>query len=103
MKSGKTLWNELCSKYYQGVDEVRSMQQIWNNLEGKTDKEQFEHVKMLLAVQEKEAVWWRNACVQYFATFSKQPIPAGLEKPEHPLDYYKAIRIQFAPGNGGGN
>lgn len=103
MKSGNTLWNELCHKYYQGLEEVRLMQQTWNTLQNKTDREQFEHVKMLLAIQEKEAVWWRDACVQYFASFSKQPIPAGLEKPEHPLEYYKSIRIQFAPGNSGGN
>jgi alpha-glucuronidase len=103
MKSGATLWNELCKTYYRGVEEVRSMQSTWNSLQNKTDREQFEHVKMLLALQEREAVWWRDACVQYFATFSKQPIPAGLEQPEHPLEYYKSIRIQFAPGNGGGN
>ncbi len=103
LRSGKTLWNELCAKYYTGVQEVRDMQQTWNKLEGSIDEERFEQVKMLLAVQEKEAVWWRDACVQYFATFSQMPIPAGYEKPEHPLDYYKAIRIQFAPGNGGNN
>lgn len=103
MKSGRTLWNELCSRYYQGVEEVRSMQRLWNSLQSRADPEQFDHVKMLLAVQEKEAVWWRNACLQYFATFSKQPIPERFEKPDHPLEYYKAIRIFFPPGNGGGN
>lgn len=103
MKSGKTLWEELCRNYYAGVEEVRAMQQTWNQQKDKIDKEQFEHVKMLLAVQEKEAVWWRNACVQYFATFSKMPIPADLEKPEYPLEYYKAIRVPFAPGNGNYN
>lgn len=103
MRSGKTLWEELCIKYYQGVEEVRAMQQMWDKQKGFIDPERFSHVQMLLSVQEKEAVWWRNACVQYFATFSKQPIPAGLEKPEYPLEYYKAIRIQFAPGSGGAN
>ena len=103
MHSGKTLWQELCANYYSGVQEVRTMQETWNGLKGSIDAERFEQVKMLLAVQEKEAVWWRDACVQYFATFSQMPIPAGYEKPEHPLDYYKAIRIQFAPGNGGSN
>jgi len=103
MRSGKTLWEELCSKYYSGVNEVRGMQQTWNQLKGTVDEERFEHVQMLLAVQEKEAVWWRNACLQYFSTFSHMPIPAGYEQPDHPLEYYKAIRIQFAPGNGGSN
>jgi alpha-glucuronidase len=103
MTSGKTLWDELCTKYYSGVTDVHSMQQNWNSLKGKVDNEQFEHVKMLLAVQEKEAVWWRNACLLYFQTFSKMPLPTGLEQPDHNLDYYKSLRFQFVPGNGGNN
>jgi alpha-glucuronidase len=103
MRSGKTLWDELCTKYYSGVTDVHSMQQNWNSLKGKVDNEQFEHVKMLLAVQEKEAVWWRNACLLYFQTFSKMPLPAGIEQPDHNLDYYKSLRFQFVPGNGGNN
>jgi alpha-glucuronidase len=103
MKSGKTLWEELCAKYYSGVNDVRTMQQNWNSIKGSIDEEQFEHVKMLLAVQEKEAVWWRNACLLYFQTFSKMPLPAGAEQPDQTLDYYKGLRFQFVPGNGGNN
>jgi alpha-glucuronidase len=103
MRSGKTMWEELCSKYYSGVNDVRNMQQTWNKLKGKIDEERFDHVRMLLATQEKEAVWWRNACLLYFSTFSKMPIPANYEQPDQSLEYYKAIRIQFAPGNGGSN
>lgn len=103
LTSGKTLWEELCAKYYGGVEEVRSMQKNWELLKGKVDEERFSHVHMLLAVQEKEAVWWRNACLQYFSTFSKMPIPAGYEQPDQTLDHYKAIRVLNAPGNGGGN
>lgn len=103
MRSGKTMWDELCTRYYNGVNEVRSMQQTWNGMKGSIDTARFEQVKMLLGIQEREAVWWRDACVQYFATFSKMPISAGLEQPEHPLDYYKSIHIQFAPGIGGNN
>jgi len=103
LRSGKTLWEELCAKYYGGVEEVRSMQKNWELLKGKVDEERFSHVRMLLAVQEKEAVWWRNACLLYFSTFSRIPIPAGYEQPDQTLDYYKAIRILNAPGNGGGN
>ena len=103
MRSGKTLWEELCAKYYSGVTEVRTMQQSWNSIKGKIDEEQFEHVNMLLAVQEKEAVWWRNACLLYFQTFSKMPLPAGVEQPNQTLEYYKGLRFQFVPGNGGNN
>ncbi|MDP4261462.1 MAG: alpha-glucuronidase family glycosyl hydrolase [Bacteroidota bacterium] len=101
MRSGRTLWGELCYQYYSGVDSAKWMQQTWNKMEGWTDEERFRQVKMLLTIQEKEAVWWRNACLLYFQTFSKMPLPDGYEKPGHTLEYYKGLRFPFAPGNGG--
>ena len=101
MKSGKTLWNELCSKYQQGVDTVRWMQQQWNSLKNAIDEERFRQVQMFLAIQVKDAEWWKNACILYFQTFSKMPIPANVEKPDHDLEYYKSLRFVYAPGNGG--
>jgi alpha-glucuronidase len=101
MHSGRTLWDELCYKYYSGVDSVRWMQKTWNDLKKYIDDERFDQVRMLLAVQEKEAVWWRNACLLYFQTFSKMPIPPNYEKPGHDLEYYEALKFPYAPGNGG--
>jgi alpha-glucuronidase len=98
LKSGKTLWNALCDTYYSGVDSVRWLQRTWNKLEGKIDPERFNHVKMLLTIQEKESVLWRNSCILYFQTFSGKPIPEGLEKPEHPLAYYEKLAFPYAPG-----
>lgn len=100
MRSGRTLWDELCYRYYSGVDSVRWMQKQWQGLEANIDRERFEQVKMLLEVQHKEAVWWRNACLLYFQTFSKMPIPANYEKPDRTLEYYKSLRFPYAPGNG---
>lgn len=101
MKSGKTLWDELCTKYQQGVDTVRWMQTTWNSLAAYVDTQRFEHVKMLLTIQEKEAVWWRNACLLYFQTFSHMPLPAHVEKSDQTLEYYQRLRFPFAPGIGG--
>jgi alpha-glucuronidase len=98
MKSGRTLWQESCYRYYTGVDKVRWMQTAWHGVGNYIDKERFEQVNMLLSIQENEAVWWRNACVLYFQTFSGMPIPAEYEKPDHSLDYYKALRFPYAPG-----
>jgi alpha-glucuronidase len=98
MKSGRSLWDELCHRYYQGADSVKWMQDSWNKMEGKVDPEQFSQVKSLLAIQYKEAVWWRNSCVLYFQTFSKKDIPPGLEKPEKSLSYYESLQFPFAPG-----
>ncbi|HEY8917052.1 MAG TPA: alpha-glucuronidase family glycosyl hydrolase [Chitinophaga sp.] len=100
MQSGRTLWDELCYRYYSGVATAKTMQQQWNTLEGRVDKERFKQVQMLLAIQVKEATWWRNACLLYFQTFSKMPIPGQYEQPGKTLDYYKGLRFPYAPGNG---
>lgn len=99
MKSGRTLWEELCYKYNRGVDEIRSIQQQWNQVEKYVDKERFSQVKMLLAIQVKEAIWWRNACLLYFQTFSNMSIPSSYEQPDKTLEYYKSLHFPHAPGN----
>ncbi len=100
LKSGRTLWDELCLRYQSGVDGVRRMQKQWESLRSGVDEERFRHVQMLLAVQEEEARWWRDACLQYFQTFSQKPLPQGVEKPAKPLEYYKRLKFPYAPGNG---
>jgi len=98
MKSGRTLWNELVHKYYEGVDQVREMQKTWDSLEGSIDDARFQHVKALLQIQERDAVRWRDSCVLYFQTFSKQPIPDQFERPAHSLDHYRALeRTVYVP------
>ena len=102
MKSGRTLWDELCVRYQRGVDVVRSWQQTWASLERTIDAERFQHVRALLRRQEREAREWRDACTQYFQLFSKRPLPAGVEPPEHPLTYYQSIQRRYVPGNPSG-
>jgi alpha-glucuronidase len=101
LQSGRTLWDELCIKYQSGVDTVRWMQKQWNSLKDMIDTERYHQVKMFLALQEKEAVWWRNACLLYFQTFSNMPMPPGYEKPDHTLEFYKIQKFRYAPGNAG--
>ncbi len=99
MSSGRTLWEELCFKYNNGVDDVRLFQHEWDQLEKQLDSERFKHVKMLLAIQAEEAKWWRNSCLLYFQTFSGMAIPAEYEQPDKTLDYYKSLNFPYAPGN----
>jgi alpha-glucuronidase len=99
MKSGRSLWNELCYQYNTGVDSVRWMQQLWSKQKSKIDAQRYQQVSMLLSIQEQEAVWWRNACLLYFQTFSKMPVPENYEKPDHSLEYYEGLKFPFAPGN----
>ena len=98
MKSGRTLWVELVHKYSEGVDQVREMRRVWDQQEGKIDQERFLEVKALLAVQEFEAIRWRDSCLLYFQTYSKRPIPADYEQPKHTLEEYKKMaRTLYVP------
>jgi alpha-glucuronidase len=99
MKSGRTLWNELCYRYNLGVDSVSWMQMVWNRQQPKLDEQRFEQVKMLLNIQHQEAKWWRDACLLYFQNISRLPIPTTYEQPAKSLDYYKSLRFPYAPGH----
>ncbi len=86
MKNGRTLWDEICYKYTEGMNSVRQNQSIWDQMEPYVDAERFAHIQRRLKIQTRDAQWWRNACLLYFQTFSKMPIPAELERPIYDLD-----------------
>jgi alpha-glucuronidase len=92
MRSGRTLWDELAFRYQTGVDTVRGMQKSWDRVAPTLDSGRFTDVKDFLAIQEREARWWRDAVLSYFQTFSRMPLPVGYEQPAHTLDYYQRIR-----------
>ena len=81
------------------MDEVGAWVKTWKSLEGRIDAERFQHVAALLQRQESDARFWRDACLLYFQTFSKRPLPAGVAPPEHPLDYYQNFQLHFVPGH----
>jgi alpha-glucuronidase len=100
MRSGRTLWDELVVTYGRGVATVGNMRRTWAGLEPFIDAQRFSEISMHLAIQEKEARWWRDASVAYFQSISKRPLPAGEPAPLHSLDYYyKALSFPFAPGH----
>ncbi len=96
--SGRILWDELVYRYTHGVEVVSEMRRTWAGLERYVDAERFAQVSAFLAIQEQEAQWWRDACIAYFQTFSKRPLPAGFAPPAHPLDYYQQLKFPYAPG-----
>jgi alpha-glucuronidase len=98
-RSGRTVWDELVTRYDRGVDAVKAMQAQWDVLAGKVDRRRWEEVRDFLAIQRDEAQWWRDASIAYFQSVSKRPLPAGHAAPPHGLDYYKAIRTPHAPGD----
>jgi alpha-glucuronidase len=98
MKSGHTLWDDICLSYQTGVDSVRVMQKKWNSVKNNVDPERYRMVEDFLHIQEKEAVWWRDACLSYFQSYSRMPIPEGVEKPQFSLEHYKNLSFPYAPG-----
>ena len=74
MKSGRTLWEELCTKYYAGTAYVDSMLSTWNSVKRSIDPEIFGQVETRLEKQRIDAGIWRDTCLTYFQRFSKMPI-----------------------------
>ncbi|RIA43698.1 alpha-glucuronidase [Hephaestia caeni] len=99
MASGDSLWNTLVSRYGRGVDAVAAMQRTWAGLDRYVDRERYAKAATFLAIQHREAGWWRDASIAYFQSLSKLPLPPGARPPAHDLDYYKALRFPYAPGH----
>lgn len=95
MRSGKTLWDELALHYQRGVDWVRLTRRKWDSMARMIDPERHTAVSKKLEIQERDAVWWRDACLLYFQQFSKRPLPAGVERPAHTLEEYKAKSLAW--------
>ncbi len=98
LSSGHTLWDELVLHYTHGVAVVRAMRKTWSGLAPYIDAERFDEVTAFLAIQEKEAQWWRDASIAYFQTFSKRPLPPDVAPPAHSLAEYEAVCFPFSPG-----
>ena len=63
------------------------------------DDERFQAVEERLVRQEIDARDWRDACLLYFQQFSKRPLPAGVEPPAHPLEFYVSRQLRDMPGH----
>lgn len=77
MKSGSTLWQELCMKYNMGVAMVEVYRDFWHTSAKqymKGHEQEWQHTDSLLNVQLENAKEWRNTCLTYFQTFSKMKI-----------------------------
>jgi alpha-glucuronidase len=95
LKNGRTLWDNLCYQYDSGVQQVREYQRLWDRMEKQVDAERFRLVQSRLKIQARDAVWWKDACLLYFQTFSKQPIPYDIERPVNELEELKKITLHF--------
>lgn len=98
LKSGQTLWDGLVTHYSRGVSYVDGMGRTWGDLAPYVDPERHAQVGDFLAIQRREAQWWRDASIAYFQTFSGLPLPAGEAPPAHSLEYYEKLSFPYAPG-----
>jgi len=99
MASGRTLWDELVAHYDRGVATVGTMRATWERLRPLVDAERWEKTAAYLAVQEREARWWRDASLAYWMSVNGRALPAGSPLPEHDLAWYKAQHFPYAPGH----
>lgn len=113
MASGRTLWDELVTRYSLGVRQVEAMQATWSTLapdhpvepgaarlRAGIDPQRYAHIAAFLRIQHREAQWWRDASVAYFQSINGLPLPPGEETPPHPLAWYQALQFPSAPGDG---
>ena len=95
MRSGRTLWDELALTYQSGVEWIKAARATWATMDRAIDKERHEAIAKKLAIQERDAVWWRDASLLYFQTFAKRPLPSGVEPPAKTLSEYKEKALEW--------
>ncbi len=96
MKSGRTLWDELCYTFEEGIKEARGFIRTWESVEKYVDPYRYGQIHDKLVRQAKDAIWWRDALMLYFQTFSGMPIPDDCTKPQHTLDELRSFRLRIS-------
>lgn len=96
MRSGRTLWQELCAVYDRGAHTVAAYPAVWDAAAPYLRPGLYEAVAPRLRTQVKDARWWRDACLQYFAQFSRMPLPEGIEHPARTLEEYMAVSLPIS-------
>lgn len=99
MKSGRTLWDELCYHYEKGVLQVREFQKIWDKVEPYVDAQRFTEVQSKLRRHYRDAQIWKDACLLYFQQFSRLPIPYDIERPVNDLEDLMKIDLKWSHHN----
>jgi len=99
MKSGRSLWDEICYRYERGLLQVRQFQKVWDRVEPYVDSRRFSEVQSKLRRHCRDAQIWKDACLLYFQQFSRLPIPYDIERPVHDLEDLMKIDLQWSHHN----
>ena len=86
MRSGRTLWEEICLHYDRGIREVEGFQKTWKRVKPYVSRTLWEEADVKLDIQKHDAEWWRDACVGYFQRQSHCPLPDDVRVPGRPID-----------------
>jgi alpha-glucuronidase len=99
MADGRSLWADLVAHYDRGVAYVGRMQGDWQTLRPKIDADRWQKTAAFLAVQHREATWWRDASLTYWMSINGRALPSGVPQPAHDLAWYQAQSFPYAPGH----
>ena len=66
LPSGETVWEALNRHYDKGVDGVANMRETWRKFDGSVESEVYADIENRLLTQHKDAIWWRDGCLEYF-------------------------------------
>jgi alpha-glucuronidase len=115
MANGRTLWEDLVAHYDRGVAYVDTMRRQWDTLRPPAtagtasgsgpiagpaiDAERWDKTATYLAIQQREARWWRDASLAYWMSVNGRALPPGTIPPAHDLAWYEAQRFPYAPGH----
>ena len=97
LKSGDTVWTALSRHYERGYQAAQDMLREWDNLKpyfestGKPDL--WQDVQRRMHTQVRDAQWWKEACLLYFATFHSLPMPDFVTPAVHTLDELKQVNL----------
>lgn len=95
MKNGETLWNALHQKYQEGINSAQSYIDTWDSIKQYIDNKRFSRVRDKLVRQAKDAIWWRDAQMLYFQTFSNLPFPNDVTPSQKKLEWLKNFKLDI--------
>ena len=95
MKSGETLWDTWCHTFQQGIDSAAGYIDTWADVRKFVDEQRWNEVNVKLIRQAKDALWWRDATMVYFQTFSNMPIPEDCSAPQYTFEELSKVRINI--------
>lgn len=82
----QNLWQRLAWHYDRGIREADAFVKAWESVKPYVDAGRWQRQLELFERQAADARWWKDACLLYFQTFSRQPWPQDSPQPTHRLD-----------------